>query len=311
MNESQGDEGRTQSSAADVAADSGNLSAGAMLRAARERQGVHIAVLAAAIKVSPRKLDALEGDRYQELPDTTFTRALAQTVCRALKIDAQPVLAKLPQSGPAPLDQVSSGLNTPYRERPGRSDLTSSMPPRPLLWAGAALLGAAALIALLPARTWNFLGRSAPESVAGSSEGALPAVQPDSGMASAPATAMSAMPAASAALALDAAKPPAAEPSVEVVQNVPAAAAPEVSSAVASRGATLTATDASWIEVIDGSGQTIFSRVVQPGEAVSLDGALPLRLKIGNARSTQLVFHGQPVDLEGFTRDNVARVELK
>ena len=34
-------------------------SAGALLREARERQGVHIAVLAAAIKVSPRKLDAL------------------------------------------------------------------------------------------------------------------------------------------------------------------------------------------------------------------------------------------------------------
>ena len=70
-----------------------------MLRAAREKRGLHIAALAASIKVSPRKLEALETDRYDELPDLTFTRALAQTVCRALKIDAEPVLAKLPHVG--------------------------------------------------------------------------------------------------------------------------------------------------------------------------------------------------------------------
>ena len=69
--------------------------AGALLRQARQAQGMHIAVLAAAIKVSQRKLEALEGDRLDELPDATFTRALAQTVCRTLKIDPAPVLALL------------------------------------------------------------------------------------------------------------------------------------------------------------------------------------------------------------------------
>jgi len=58
--------------------------AGQMMRAARERRGMHIAVLAAAIKVPQRKLEALEADRYEELPDITFARALAQAVCRAL-----------------------------------------------------------------------------------------------------------------------------------------------------------------------------------------------------------------------------------
>ena len=70
----------------------GTATAGSLLRAAREKQGLHIAALAAAIKVSQRKLEALEGDRYDELPDATFTRALAQTVCRTLKVDARPVL---------------------------------------------------------------------------------------------------------------------------------------------------------------------------------------------------------------------------
>ena len=69
------------------------LSAGALIRAAREKRGLHVAALAASIKVSPRKLEALEADRYAELPDLTFTRALAHTVCRALKVDPEPVLA--------------------------------------------------------------------------------------------------------------------------------------------------------------------------------------------------------------------------
>jgi len=41
-----------------------------------------------------------------------------------------------------------------------------------------------------------------------------------------------------------------------------------------------------------------------------LDGALPLRLKIGNARATEVVFRGRPMDLSPSTRDNVARLEL-
>ena len=71
-------------------------SAGRLLREARERQGLHIAALAASIKVTPKKLELLEADRFDALPDATFTRALAQTVCRALKIDSAPVLRLLP-----------------------------------------------------------------------------------------------------------------------------------------------------------------------------------------------------------------------
>ena len=95
---------------------------GAMLRAARERQGLHIAALAAAIKIPQRKLEALESDRHDELLDATFTRALAMTVCRALKIDPAPVLAQLPQIGGKPLPDVAGGLRAPYRERPGRDE---------------------------------------------------------------------------------------------------------------------------------------------------------------------------------------------
>lgn len=53
------------------------------------------------------------------------------------------------------------------------------------------------------------------------------------------------------------------------------------------------------------------SRLLHPGETVGVDGTPPLKLRIGNAAGTQVTFRGQPTELQAFTRDNVARLELK
>jgi len=73
-----------------------STTAGALLRQYREAQGFKLDVLAQALRVSPTKLQALEDDRLDELPDAMFARALTLTVCRQLKVDAAPVLALLP-----------------------------------------------------------------------------------------------------------------------------------------------------------------------------------------------------------------------
>lgn len=65
------------------------------------------------------------------------------------------------------------------------------------------------------------------------------------------------------------------------------------------------------VEVIDAQGQPLLSRIVLPGESVGLDGATPLRVRIGNAAATEVVFRGQAFELATHTRDNVARFELK
>jgi cytoskeleton protein RodZ len=278
-------------------------SAGALLRAARERQGLHIAALAATIKIPQRKLEALEADRHGELPDATFTRALAMTVCRALKIDPAPVLAQLPQIGGRPLPDVAGGLRAPYRERPGRDEPAHAGPLRhPLAWAALLVLAAAALVLLLPSGWWQDL---LPDS-------AGTAVTPVEPAASEPATAVSTVstvvPDSAAA-----ASAPASAAVVEVVHSV--STDPEASASAAAEAATgvavLRASDASWVEVIDAGGQVLVQRVLQPGESLGLDGRLPFKLKIGNAAATQLQFKGQGVDLAPVTRDNVARLELK
>ncbi len=294
-------------------------SAGALLRAARERQGLHIAALAAAIKVHQRKLEALEADRWSELPDATFVRALAQTVCRTLKVDARPVLELLPKGGAIDLQPTPGTLNTPFRERPGRDDPgLSRFAIRPLVVAGLLLVAAAVVLYLLPAGTLS--GGKALRTIAGA-PAASAASAADASPLAASAPVDAALPAAAAGSAADAALfPPAgAETNTSVTIDAPAAAgsaAPTSAAAsappfMATGSLQVRTTDASWVEVRDAKGQVLVSRTVLPGEPLGLDADTPLRLTIGNAAVTQLAFRGQPVDLKPSTRDNVARVEVR
>ena len=294
-------------------------SAGALLRQARQAQGLHIAALAAAIKVTPRKLELLESDQFDQLPDATFTRALAQTVCRALKIDATPVLALLPPASGYRLEHVGSGLNAPFRDRPGRMAPNEwAILGNPTLWIAALLVIGALAVYLMPAQWLPTAARNA--------------IGSGGGAASAPATAASASTTISETIVASptgsgAASAPAASDAFPPSES---ASSPVVSSATVS-GATISlpANDTaaepaavtgmlqlrpdaqSWIEVTDARGTALISRLVEPGEAVGLDGTPPFKLKIGNAGATHVVFRGKPVELAPYVRDNVARFELK
>jgi cytoskeleton protein RodZ len=294
-----------------------------MLRAAREKQGLHIAALAAAIKVTPRKLDALENDRHEELPDATFVRALAQTVCRTLKIDAKPVLDLLPPAPSVALEPGSGGLGTPFRERPGRVEPgLSPANVRPLVWAAAVLVLLALAVYFAPSAWWAVFSRAVPavgDTAPVTLTAPVPVVVPTAGDAAASAT--SAASGASAAVAAagtvpDPAvaappQPAASQVMVETVFSAPPVEAAASGAAMAVSGVLqIRCAEESWVEVRDARGQSLLSRNVQPGESVGLDGALPLRVTIGNAAATQLAFRGQPVNLASRTRDNVARLEL-
>lgn len=290
-----------------VAGSAGGASAGRLLKQAREAQGLHLAALASAIKVSPQKLELLEADRYDQLLDATFTRALAQTICRSLKIDAAPVLALLPRPGANRLGDVGQNLNAPFYEAQGPaagSDWSGLA--RPAVWGPLLLLVIAAGVYLMPhgwlgtSETRRATPRDPLEPTTSSTvaprvgtvvETVRSAGVPD-------ATAPVPVPAPSESLATPSMPIPAPAPA-----PAPAAAAPKLLQVHVSAQ--------SWVEVIDVRGQSLLSRVVQPGENVELDGTVPLKVKIGNAAATALVFRGQALELAPFTRDNLARLELK
>ena len=295
-------------------------SAGRLLREAREKQGLHIAALAASIKVAPKKLESLEADRFDELPDATFARALAQTVCRALKIDAAPIMRLLPPPAGHRLEQLGEGLNMPFRDRPGllvQNDW-QAFAVNPWAWVVLLILVAAAAVYLVPGR-WIDVGaaRLRPSASASAPAVVEPGMPSDQGEAAASApddTAAATRPGPAVEAAPMATGERASEPASMTPSAAVAAAAVD---AAASGGASsagvlqLRSTGASWIEVTDAQGKTLISRVIGAGETIGLDGTPPFKLRIGNASAVRVVLRGQPVALQAFTRDNIARLELR
>ena len=294
----------------------GPATAGGLIRDAREAQGIDLASLAAMLKIPLRRLDALEMGRHEELQGPTFERALAQAACRVLKIDPKPVLALLPQHERNTLERVSEGINTPFRDGQGSGGFELPAGTRPVvIFIGVLILATLALL-FVPA---SWISRAKAEFASGAAASA-PAEA-----ASAPAVAVpvelpvasAVAPAASAPLAPASTPLAAASTAAQTPAAVSATAAQGIDEVLAHVAAApsiplqVVASADSWVEVVDAQGHTLLSRTVVAGESVGLDGALPMRVKIGNARGTHLKLRGDNVDLTPWTRDNIARLELK
>ena len=290
--------------------------AGELLRRYREAAGLHVDTLAASLKVPVRKLQALEQDQHDQLTDAVFARALASSVCRTLKADAQPVLERLPQTHAPRLLQDHEGLNAPFRApgdgaAPGWTDqLTKPV----FLVVYALLLGALVLVflpkahtddtavaaktdaapapmttaALVPASTGN-------ETPAAVSPDTVPVPEPSTAASPAGPAASPTSPAAASTVSTAAVAAPAA-----------AASAPVPNGLVVFR-----TTGPSWIEVTDSRGTTTLRRLMAAGESAGASGTLPLAVTIGSVNATSVQVRGKPFDLARFSRDNVARFEVK
>ena len=121
--------------------------AGAILRKARESKGMHISFLANTLRIPVARVKALEEDRWSDLPDLVFARALAQSICRQLKIEAAPVLAAMPDPDPLRSVRVTAANSQPLGGLASGSRVTTK---RWLMFALVLL----ALIALVLALNW-------------------------------------------------------------------------------------------------------------------------------------------------------------
>jgi cytoskeleton protein RodZ len=282
-----------------VGGDSTNKSAGDMLREAREAHGLHIDMVAAALKVSPQKLAALEADDIQALPDAVFARALAASVCRALRIDPQPVLAKLPgaqRPGLADADRtISRSLKS---AAPRSSSGANGLPSRALLIVVVLLLLGAAVLFWLPQSAFDRVGAVFSGLGSHSDSTASTGAPAPVGMAAEPSVAPNAPPVL----------PPPAD--TAPVEAQPVAEAP--AAALSNDLIVFVARDESWITVTEAGGKQLIRRTVKPGETVGLNGALPLSVVIGRASAVDVRVRGKPFDLTPLARSGgVARFEVK
>lgn len=275
-------------------------SAGTLLRQAREESGLQVATLAAALKVPVRKLEALEADRFDLLPDAVFVRALAASVCRNLKIDPAPVLERLPATGGPRLAPTEGGINAPFRSpRDGAGPTWRDQATQPVVLVVAALLLAALAVALLPLRheeggLLDLASQSLPDPVP-AAEPVVARLLPTS------------IP--------EAAKAPATGVVPVAVSTAPAAAAPTpVASASAGSASGIVVFKVkaqSWIQVTDAKGGVPLRKLLAAGESAGASGPLPLTVTVGSVSATDVQVRGKPLDLAPLSRDNVARFEVK
>ena len=329
----------------DTVADVGP-SAGTLLRQARESAGINILALAVSLKVPLKKLEALEADRLDLLPDAVFARALASSVCRTLKIDASFILSQLPKTGSHRLTNPGERINTPFKTPSVGYRLSVwSQISKPAILAGLVLVLSALVLWLLPvmrtilmdaggnARPANT--RTAPGNPMAQASPAIaeaernqmtkleaesrqlsPASAPGShavggieGFAS-PAL-VTVIPAATAATTV---------PSVSTVSSLVSSAMPTFAAAIPANAGVadlaagivvFKASAVSWVEVTDARGQVVLRRTLNAGEAASASGVLPLAAVVGRADATQVQVRGKAIDVTSFAKDNVARFEVK
>jgi cytoskeleton protein RodZ len=312
--------------------------AGASLRLAREAAGLHIAALAVMLKVPVKKLEALESNRFDLLPDAVFVRGLASSVCRTLKMESAPVLALLPLISSPKLTYSGYGLNEEFRA-PG--DV-----PSPSIWmhlskpavvAGFALLFGALVLVFLPALKAGITdlkagGADSPASSLASNEAPrsaealVPTKLPGSGLEPQPIalTIDRSAQASAGGDGVSSAKTafgmtssgPAAIPASKVAASGAGdgKSSPTVAvsaSAPPSDLVVISAIGESWVEASDAKGKVVLRRMLSAGEVAGVEGVLPLKVTVGRANVTQVQIRGKAFDLSPVSKDNVARFEVK
>lgn len=277
------------------------------LREAREAAGLQLATLAAMLKVPVERLVALEEGRYQDLPNPTFARGLASSVCRVLKIDPAPVLQGLPQIADVKLVHgaaIQAVVDMPRRRRWPQLSATSLR--SPIVWAGL-------LLALALALWWWLPPRDSAESLPSPSELPLPGTAVIAEPL-APVSQAESLPPPQQAVQVPQGPAP-AEPQSAVPQALPVnrpspAPVPSAQVAPAQPLIQLRARVTTWVQLNDAAGRELQQKTLQPGQTLDYDGQGPVQVVLGRSNGVDVIVRGQPYDTSSFASNRVARFEV-
>jgi cytoskeleton protein RodZ len=291
------------------------LSAGALLRAARETAGLTVDAVAQQLKLAPRQVRAIEDGDFARLPGRTFVRGFVRNYARLVRLDPEAVLGALPAAAPTlgspALQPTAPSIGELPTAEHGKSGWTRWAIPLTLV----AIIAAAALYEFM--RPTADVRRSAAKDPPAAAESALPPSLPPEhiGTPLPNPVATETVPANSPASREPPAAPPVAtSPAVpsQFVQTAPDTR-PTATLSVPPTDAPLTLAfrDFSWTEVKDRNGTVLLSRMNPGGTTQALAGAPPLEIVIGNAIDVTLTWKGKHIDLLPHTRQNVARLTLQ
>jgi cytoskeleton protein RodZ len=292
---------------------------GAELAAARQERGLGLPEVAQQLKFGLRQLEALEADRFGELPGGTFARGMVRSYARLLKIDPEPLLARLAGRFDAPdSNQLAARFSqpVPFSDAGRRSTL---------VYFGLSL--AILLVVGGIAYQWQHERNSPaqmvfvkPKADSAARKPALPAQTASAGpaqMAEAPLVVEERKPPPVAVKKAPEEKKAEEKKLVEkkAAEKKPAPA-PIVQAAVATppsgihRIVMRVESDEAWLEVTDAAGRQLVSSLNRAGSERVVQGRGPFTFVIGNASRVRVLLNDREVDLKPHTRVEVARFTL-
>lgn len=275
-------------------------SPGAIVRAAREAASLSVDDVAQQLKLAPRQVLALEADEYDKLPGRTFVRGFLRNYARLLGLDADALLAALPDGSTASLDRPAISPTTRVM-----GELPADASPRAGHARWAIPLAFVALVAIAAAYMWR-PGERARVTAAAPAEQTLPA--PVAPPAPSPTPASPDAGASASTAPTDATHAPSAGTPLAAGASTAAA---EPTQAASDTPLVLAFRGTSWIEVKDARGNVLLSTMGYPGATHAVGGILPFDVVLGNAEAVEVSLRGQPFDTAPFAKQNVAKFQVK
>ena len=271
-------------------------SLGQTLAAVRERQGLSRADVAQRLHMSAYQIEAIENGDYGRLPRGTFLRGFVRNYAKVLGINAEPVLALLPEGAPS---EKKPGIVVPTQNI--RFDPIGERLQSP--YVKAATLAVVAIAAAFAAMYWWLFIRTTPP---GAGARKPPVVAAPSAVPQLQVPEVIAVEAK-----LDARKPEPPKPTASAAAGAPAKAGAQ--SPAAAEGSTLKFRfkGESWVEIRDARGKLLFSRLNPPGSETEVSGKPPFNVIVGNAPEVQLFYNDHEFDLEPHTKVAVARFTVE
>jgi cytoskeleton protein RodZ len=287
--------------AADNADKASARSLGQTFAAERERQGLARADVSQRLHMSAYQIEAIETGDYSRLPRGTFLRGFVRNYAKVLGLAPEALLPLLDESGP---HDSKPGIVVPTQNI--RFDPIGERLSNP--YVKAAVLALVAIAVAFAAMYWWLFIRPTPPGAAARKP--VAEVTPPPAAASAPREIVAERnPPAVAAVA-----PP--EPArAEAPKSQPAQAEPKKVEApkAAPEGSVLKFRfkGSSWVEIRDGRGRLLLSKLHAPGSEAEVSGSPPFNVIVGNAPEVQLFYNDHEFDLEPHTKVAVARFTVQ
>ena len=268
-------------------------SVGETLTRARAALGMSVEDCAQQLKFAPRKLEALEQGRYDQLPAGTYARGMLRSYARLLNLDAEALVLRAGDKVKF-TDTTDSAVSLrrpiPFSEAGKRGNLVyvvlslvALVVVAWVVWGWQQERGKAARLSFVPAA----------QAPAQKQENAVvatvtPSISPIQ-------------------------QEPAAEPMPQHAELQRAEPPKESTKPPAGmRRIVLQFERESWVEIRGGNGRKLLvSQVHAPGSGRVVEGEPPFVLVVGNAQHVKLTYDDRPVDLTPHVKVDVARLSLQ